>query len=130
MDYESWAQGYVTGTRLHGNLRTPQLFSVPIASLSATGVAADLEWFADLNGVAAITRLTAEYVGDVSASYSRDGITNSTPVPLPDLLAVHPSAFADAPRLWFRFHLNDESADLTSFTVWGAFARDIPWEAV
>lgn len=130
MDYESWIQGYVTGTRLHGNLRTPQLFPVPIASLSATGVAADLEWFADLNGVAALTRLAAEYVGDVSASYSLDGETYSPPVPMSDLLSVHPTAFADAQRLWFRFRLNDESADLISFTVWGVFARDIPWEAV
>lgn len=130
MDYESWVQGYVTGARLHGNLRTPQLFSVPIASMAVTGVAADLTWFADLNGVAALTRLTAEYVGDVSASYSRDGATYSDFVPLPDLLSVHPATFAGASRLWFRFRLNDESADLISFTLWGAFARDIPWEAV
>ena len=33
-------------------------------------------------------------------------------------------------RLRFRFHLADDAADLKAFTLWGVFARDIPWGGV
>lgn len=131
MDAESWAQGYLTGAALHRNLRRPQIFPVPIASMSATGIAADLEWFADLSGVAALTKISAEYVGAVSVSYSYDGRNYTPPAPLPELLAMNPARlFAgvrrDAPSLRFRFRLADDDADLSSFTLWGAFDRDLP----
>ena len=126
MDEESWTQGYITGVRLHANLRTPQSFPVPIASMSVTGIAADLDWFADLSGVGALTKLSAEYSGAVSASYSYDGRSYTEPVPLPDLLRVNPARIfqgvrPDAPSLRFRFRLADDNADLSGFTLWGAF---------
>ena len=131
MDEESWTQGYLTGVKLHADLRTPQLFPVEIASMSVTGIAADLNWYADLSGVGALTKLSADYSGAVSASYSYDGNDYTTPVPLPELLNVNPALiFAgvrrDAPSLRFRFRLADDSADLKSFTLWGVFARDLP----
>ena len=132
MDEESWTQGYFTGVRLHRGLRTPQIFPVAIASMSVTGIAANLDWFADLSGVGALTKLSAEYSGAVSASYSYDGRTYTESVPLAELLAVNPARlFAgvrpDAPSLRFRFRLaDDDDADLKSFTLWGVFARDFP----
>ncbi|MBQ6205452.1 MAG: hypothetical protein IJK52_00050 [Oscillospiraceae bacterium] len=131
MDEESWTQGYLTGVRLHAHLRTPQIFPVPIASMSATGVAADLEWYADLSGVGALTKLSAEYSGAVSASYSYDGRAYTDPVPLGELLRVNPALIfagvrADAPSLRFRFRLADDAADLQSFTLWGVSSQDLP----
>ncbi len=131
MDEESWTQGYLTGVRLHANLRTPQLFPDEIASMSATGIAADLEWFADLSGVGALTMLSADYSGAVSVSYSYDGRTYTPPAPLAQLLAANPTRiFAGvrraAPSLRFRFRLADDSADLRGFTLRGVFARDLP----
>ncbi|MBQ9521296.1 MAG: hypothetical protein IJR72_01830 [Oscillospiraceae bacterium] len=124
MDAESWIQGYFTGVALHNHLRTPQAHPSVIASMSATGIAADLEWFADLSGVAALTALSAEFTGNVSASYSSDGVSYTNPVPLPELLRVNPSALSGGTRLWFRFHLADDAADLTNFTLWGVFSNE------
>ena len=131
MDEESWTQGYLTGVRLHGNVRTPQLFPTAIASMSVTGIAADLDWFADLSGVGALTKLSADYSGAVSASYSYDGHAYTEPVPLAQLLAMNPARIfqgvrPDAPSLRFRFRLADDAADLRSFTLWGIFSRDLP----
>ena len=131
MDNESRLRGYLTGAALHRNLRAPQISPVPIASMSATGIAADLEWFADLSGVAALTKISAEYAGAVYASYSYDGRNYTPPAPLPELLRTNPARlFAgvrrDAPSLRFRFRLADDAADLSSFTLWGVFARDLP----
>ncbi len=131
MDEESWTQGYITGVRLHANLRTPQIFPVPIASMSATGVAADLEWYADLSGVGALTKLSAEYSGAVSAAYSYDGRSYTDSAPLSELLSANPARIfqgvrPDAPSLRFRFRLADAAADLQSFTLWGVFSQDLP----
>ena len=131
MDEESWTQGYLTGVRLHANLRTPRIFPVPIASMSATGIAANLDWYADLSGVGALTKLSADYSGAVSASYSYDGRAYTDPVPLPELLNVNPARIfqgvrRDAPSLRFRFRLADDDADLQSFTLWGVLSRDLP----
>ena len=131
MDEESRTQGYLTGVALHANLRTPQLFPAAIASVSATGIAADLDWFADLSGVGALTKLSADYAGAVYASYSYDGRVYTQAVPLAQLLAANPARiFAGvrpaAPSLYFRFRLADDEADLKSFTLWGVFARDLP----
>ena len=117
--------GYMTGVALHRHLRIPQLFPTVIASMSVTGIAADFEWFADLSGVAAITFADAAYAGDVSVSYSLDdGASYSEPVPMPQLLSANPSAlFGGAPSLRFRFHLADDNADLTEFTLWGFSGR-------
>lgn len=123
MDGESWLQGYFTGISLHCRLRVPYPRPSVIASMSVTGIAADFDWFADLSGVDTLTLLTAEYTGDVSAAYSRDGRTYTAPVALSELLAVNPAAaFRGDTRLWFRFHLADDAADLTEFTLWGVFA--------
>ena len=127
MDDESWLQGYFAGVSLHRHLTVPQLFPRVIASMSATGIAADLEWFADLSGVAALTRMTAEYVGNVAVSYGYDGKKYTAPVALPDLLRMNPALLFRGARMWFRFRLADDNADLTKFTLWGVFARDIPW---
>lgn len=132
MDYESWIQGYLAGVSLHCHLRTPQLPPSVVASMSVTGIAADFDWFADLSGVETLTLLTADYIGDVTASYSYNGTTYTDAVSMAELLRVNPATLfrgcnPDAPRLWFRFHLADEAADLTAFTLWGVFARDIPW---
>ena len=82
-------------------------------------------------GVAALTKLSAEYAGNVSVSYSYDGRDYSPPAPLAELLDMNPARlFAgvrqDAPSLRFRFRLADDGADLSSFTLWGVFARDLP----
>ena len=124
MDEESWIQGYFAGVALHNHLRTPQLCPSVIASMSATGIAADMEWFADLSGVAALTALNAEFTGNVSASYSYDGASYTNPVPLSELLRVNPAALfggvrPDTRRLWFRFHLSNAEANLTNFTLLG-----------
>ena len=92
--------------------------------MSVTGIAADFDWFADLSGVEALTLLTAEYAGNVTAAYSYDGAEYTEAVPMTELLRVNPAtlfhgANPDAPRLWFRFHLADDNADLTAFTLWG-----------
>lgn len=129
MDYESWMTGYMTGVALHRHLRIPQLFPTVIASMSVTGIAADFEWFADLSGVAAITRVGAAYVGDVTVSHSFDnGASYSEPVPMAQLLSANPSELfrglnPDAPFLRFRFHLADDAADLTAFQIWGFSGR-------
>lgn len=132
MDYESWIQGYFTGVSLHHHLRIPQLSPSVVASMSVTGIAADFDWFADLSGVETLTMLTAEYTGDVTAAYSYNGTRYTQAIPMAELLNVNPETLfrgcnPDAPRLWFRFHLTDEAADLTTFTLWGVFTRDIPW---
>lgn len=131
MDEESWTLGYWTGVRLHASLRTPQIFPSAIASMSATGIAANLDWFADLSGVGALTMLSADYSGAVSASYSYDGRSYTRPVPLPELLATNPARIFQgvrraAPSLRFRFRLADDDAELRGFTLWGVFARDLP----
>ena len=132
MDYESWMQGYLAGVSLHCHLRDPQLSPRVVASMSVTGIAADFDWFADLSGVETLTLLTADYIGDVTASYSYNGKKYTDAVPMSGLLRLHPATLfrscnPNAPRLWFRFHLADEAADLTTFTLWGVFTRDIPW---
>ena len=119
MDAESWIQGYFAGVALHQHLRTPGVRPSVIARMSATGIAADLEWFADLSGVAALTSLSAEFVGDVSASYSYDGASYTNPVPLAELLRANPVSLSRGVRLWFRFHLADDAADLSEFALWG-----------
>lgn len=101
-----------------------------IASMSVTGIAADFNWFADLSGVETLTLLTAEYTGDVTVAYSYNGTEYTEPVPMEELLNVNPTMLfrgcdSNTPRLWFQFHLADNSADLTTFTLWGVFARDI-----
>ena len=122
MDGESWLQGYFTGISLHCRLRVPYTRPSVIASMSVTGIAADFDWFADLSGVDTLTFMTAEYTGDVTAAYSRDGKRYTSPVALSELLAVNPATlFRGDTRLWFRFHLADDAADLTSFTLWGVF---------
>lgn len=131
MDKESWIQGYITGVALHSHLRIPQLRPSVIASMSVTGIAADFDWFADLSGVEALTLLTAEYIGDVTVAYSYNGTKYTQAVPMAELLNVNPATLfhncnQNEPRLWFRFSLADETADLTSFTLWGVFTRDIP----
>ena len=118
MDAESWIQGYFAGVALHHHVRTPGARPSVIARMSATGIAADLEWFADLSGVAALTALSAEFVGDVSASYSHDGASYTNPVPLAELLRVNPVSLFRGVRLWFRFRLADD-ADLSEFALWG-----------
>ena len=124
MDEESWIQGYFAGVALHSHLRMPQLYPSVIASMSATGIAADMDWFADLSGVASLTALTADYTGNVSAAYSYDGASYTIPVPMAELLRVNPVALfhgtrPDTRRLWFRFHLSNAEANLTNFTLWG-----------
>lgn len=136
MDYESWFKGYETGVMLHNHLRggavsadgTP-LSSVAVASMSVTGIAADLEWFADLSGVRTLTRLRASYSGNVTASYSYDGSRFTNPVPMAELLGVNPAAlFAGLnprkPLLYFRFHLADADADLTAFRMYGVLEQE------
>lgn len=123
MDAESWIQGYFTGVALHNHLRVPQLRPSVIASMSATGMTGELNWFADLSGVMALTVLNAEFTGNVSASYSYDGATYTNPVPLSELLRVNPLVLsngvrADTRRLWFRFHIT-ANANLKKFTLWG-----------
>ena len=130
MDYESWMQGYLAGVSLHCHLRTPQLFPSVVASMSVTGIAADFDWFADLSGVEALTLLTADYTGDVTASYSYNGKKYTDAVPMSGLLRLNPATLFRGSRLWFRFHLADEAADLTAFTLWGVFSRDISWGGV
>ena len=128
MDQQSWLCGYLTGVSLHQHLHAPGVSPTVVASMSVTGIAADMDWFADLSGVAALTAVRADYVGDVTASYSRDGRTYSPPTPLPELLAVNPAKlFAGAAALWFRFRLADDAADLSSFTLLGVMERDLPW---
>ena len=127
MDEESWIQGYFAGVALHSHLRTPQQYPSVIASMSATGIAADMDWFADLSGVAALTALSADFTGNVSAAYSYDGASYTIPVLLSELLRVNPATLfggvrPDKRRLWFRFHLSNAEADLTNFTLWG-FSR-------
>ena len=124
MDAESWIQGYFAGVALHNHLRTPQLCPSVIASMSATGIAAEMDWFADLSGVAALTAMSAEYTGNVSGSYSYNGTSYTDPVALPELLRVNPFSLfrgvrPGTRRLWFRFRLADDAADLTNFTLWG-----------
>lgn len=121
MDNESWMRGYLTGVALHCHVRSPQMRPVPIASMSVTGVAADLEWFADLSG-AAITKLSADYEGDVSASWSFDGVTYTEPIPMAELLGMNHAALS-APSLWFRFHCADDAANLTGLILWGFSGR-------
>ena len=129
MDNESWAQGYFTGVALHAHLRAPRLFPAPLASVSATGAADNLEWFADLSGAEAITMFSAEYAGDVLASYSFDGRSYTTPAPLSELLAANPDALfqrlnPDAPSIRFRFRCVG-GADLASFSIWGRGADGV-----
>lgn len=129
MDEESWIQGYFTGVTLHNHLRTPQLYPSVIASMSTTGIAADMDWFADLSGVEILTALSAEFTGNVSAAYSYDGTSYTIPVPLSELLRVNPVALfrgvrSDKRRLWFHFHLSNAEADLTNFTLWGFPRKD------
>ncbi|MBQ6985991.1 MAG: hypothetical protein IJQ25_03280 [Oscillibacter sp.] len=131
-DTESWLMGYLTGIRLHGSIRPSMIQPVVVASMSVTGIAANFDWFADLSGVETLTLLTADYIGDVTASYSYDGAKYTEAVPMEELLRVNPVTLFQgcshtAPRLWFRFHLADEAADLTVFTLWGVFTRDLPW---
>ena len=92
--------------------------------MSVTGIAADFEWFADLSG-AAVTRVSAAYIGDVTVSYSLDnGASYSEPVPMAQLLAANPGElFRGAPFLRFRFHLANDAADLTAFQIWGFSGR-------
>ena len=129
MDYESWMKGYLTGVALHRHLRIPQLFPTVIASMSVTGIAADFAWFADLSG-AVVTRVSAAYVGDVTGSYSlNNGASYSEPVPMAELLSANPGELfrgltPAAPFLRFRFHLADDAADLTEFTLWGFSGRN------
>lgn len=123
MDEESWIQGYFTGVALHNHLRTPQLRPSVIASMSATGIAADLDWFADLSGVEALTAFRADYTGNIFASYSYDGASYTTPVPLSELLQINPALLfrgvrPDTHRLWFRFYPTG-AVDLTNFALWG-----------
>ena len=130
MDNQSWLCGYLTGVRLHGHLHAFGMRPSVVASMSVTGIAADFDWYADLSGVAALTAVSAEYAGDVSVSYSRDGGAYSAPTALPELLAVNPAKlFAGAASLWFRFHLADDNADLSSFTLLGVLERDLPFAA-
>ena len=124
MDNESWLQGYLTGVSLHCHLKNPRLSPSVIASVSATGSAAGFDWFVDLSGVAALTRMTAEYAGNVAVSVSYDGQTYTAPVALSDLLRANPAALSRETSVWFRFRL-DAGADLSKVTLWGAFARDI-----
>ena len=132
-DMESWVQGYLAGVRLHRGLRVPQLCPSVIASMSATGIAADLDWFADLSGVAFLTAPSAEFAGDVSVSYSCDGRSYTDPVPLSELLTGQaPPLFTGAlpapSSMRFRFHLADDDAELSGFCLRGFFSRDIPWK--
>ena len=92
--------------------------------MSVTGIAADFDWFADLSGVEALTLLTADYTGDVTVAYSYNGEKYADAVPMAGLLRLNPATLfrgcnPNAPRLWFRFHLADDAADLTTFTLWG-----------
>lgn len=124
MDYESFMQGYLTGVALHSHMRPVGDRPSVIAALSVTGIAADFEWYADLSNVLAITLITASYVGSVSVRHSFDGETYTEPVAMEELLEANPSIlFADvrpdAPSLRFRFHLADDAADLTAFTLYG-----------
>ena len=132
MDSESWFKGYETGVMLHHHIRdgTPvTLTSSPLASMSVTGIAADMEWYADLSGVSALTLLSASYSGNVSAAYSYDGKTYTPFMPMADLLAVNPTTLfsgvrARQPLLYFRFHLADTDANLTAFHLYGVPAPE------
>lgn len=133
MDEESFYNGYAAGVSLHSHMRANQLFPSVIASMSVTGIAADFDWFADLSGVETLTLLSADFTGQVFASYSYDGQRYTDAVPLPDLLSVNPDTLFSGvnprkPFLWFRFRLADDDADLSSFKVCGVFTRDIPWK--
>ena len=120
MDGESWLAGYFTGISLHCRLRVPYTRPSLIARMSVTGIAADCDWFADLSGVDALTFMTAEYAGDVTAAYSRDGRSYTAPAPMEEFLRANPAKlFHGYARIWFRFHLADDAADLTQFTLWG-----------
>ena len=124
MDHESWLKGYLAGVSLRNHMRVSRMPSCVIATMSVTGIAADFDWFADLSGVESLTHLSAEYAGDVTARYSYDGQTYTDPAPIAELLNVNAALLFDGvdpetPRLWFRFHLDNDAADLTKFTLWG-----------
>ena len=127
MDSENWFKGYETGVMLHNHMRDGvpvPLTSAALASMSVTGIAADMEWYADLSGVRALTLLSASYSGDVTAAYSYDGHTYTAYMPMAELLAVNPTQLFSGvnprkPLLYFRFHLADTDADLTAFQLYG-----------
>lgn len=140
MDYESWLKGYETGVMLHNHLRdgagaissdgiplssvlVASVF-VTLASMSVTGIAADLECLADLSGVETLTLLTADYSGNVTACYGYYEDDFTEPVPMAELLAVNPAILFSGvdpsePLLYFRFHLADANANLNSFQLYG-----------
>lgn len=121
MDYGSWMAGYLTGTALHGNLRFAAGFSPVIAAVSVTGLASDVTWWADMTGVGAVTYITAQSEGTVTAAWSRDGETYTEPEPIETLLRRNPGTIYDGSggALYFRFHLGD-GARLWDFTLLGA----------
>lgn len=129
MDSENWFKGYETGVMLHNHMRggvPVTMTSNPLASMSATGIAADMEWHADLSGVDALTLLNASYTGNVTAAYSYDGQTYTAFMPMAELLAVNPTQLFSGvnpsyPFLYFRFHLADNAADLSAFNLYGSF---------
>ena len=125
MDSESWLKGYETGVMLHNHMRdgTP-IDAPPLASVSVTSVISDLQWFADLSGVLTLTNMKADYSGNVTASYSYDGVDFTEPVSMAELLAVNPAILFSGldpsePYLYFRFHLADANANLTAFQIYG-----------
>lgn len=128
MDSESWFKGYETGVMLHNHMRDGvpvTMTSNPLASMSVTGITADMEWYADLSGVLTLTLLSASYTGNVTAAYSYDGQTYTAYMPMAELLAVNPTQLFSGvnqnhPLLYFRFHLADDAADLTAFNIYGS----------
>lgn len=134
MDEESWILGYLTGVGLHSKLRTPQIFPSVIASLSVSDADGDIDWFVDLSGAESLTKITVDYVGNVTASYSYDGQSYTNPVPVAELLAVNPAQLfealpSDAPYLYFRFHLVGRRAGFSGAALWGVLSENIPWNA-
>lgn len=122
MDAESWIQGYFAGVALHNHLRTPQVRPSAVATMSATGITGELNWLADLSGVAALTLLTAEYTGTVTVSYSYDNLNYAESATMAEFLNANPASLfsgcnPDTPRIWFRFRLSDNAS--LAFTLWG-----------
>lgn len=67
-----------------------------------------------------ITGITAVYEGNITVSYSYDGITYTDPVPMADFLGSDPDALykgAVNKMIYFKFVIEDQNSSLTNFVI-------------
>ena len=127
MDGDSFLKGYLTGVALHsrvhvGGFEGLYTVSIPgvVAAMSVTGIESDVTWYADMAHVTALTRITADHAGTVTAAWGYDGERYTRPVPVETLLSLSPETVWTPGNgdLWFRFHL-DEGAALANLVLTG-----------